>query len=803
MSRSALRRVERGSKVRPIAIALLVAVIAPGTAASEDEDEEAALDGGLETLLVTAEKTEKDLQKTGGSVAMFSETMLDDRGIVDVKGISDYVPNLKIHTNPGGNTGFAINIRGAIKGDPIISREPVVGLYVDDVYMSNMVGVLIDYLDLEAIEVLRGPQGTLYGRNTNGGAVKVRTKAPSDVLSVRNDFSYGNFDLFDERTVWNVPVLGEGGDALIPFGGLGHVNTRTTFAYRNRDGFVDVADNLTVAPTAFAGTTAPGSGATNLDDVDRWALHHRTQWVPTDRLTFDYIYDRTHVDEEPTAYQLSAVSGAGTPFLLSPFLTSRRAEVVAANYGAFDGANPRPLESKLDIQGHALTGTLELPTLPVVGDVTVKSISAYRTKENDEAADIDGTGFQFFESGIKVDHEQFSQELQVNGDTAQGLFQYVAGFYYFNENGRAINDQDFLQDPFFAGSGFTVDFLHKFEKESFAGYAQGDLTLPVWGDRITLSGGVRYTNEDVEIDVLNVNSAAGTLIDTGIGGTPNVAKPKDTWDNWSWLARVQVQFTDDLMAYYKANTGFLAGGFNARNVNPANFGTPYSPEKLLSHELGFRGDFFRRRVRLNATWFYYDYEDIQVSVFDPGTGGATTLVQNAAEARIWGAEIDVLAQVFDGAEVQASYGYTHPEYRNFIDPVLGDVTNVRGFAQTPEHSVTVGGSYTLPAFSWGTVMARVDWSWSDEVIFSDTPSAAIDQTKPFWTLNAMLQVSDIELPCATGRLRTMAWMRNITDEDYKEFGFSLLGAFGGEGIAVNTYTDPRTYGLTLVWEWEK
>jgi iron complex outermembrane receptor protein len=356
----------------------------------------------------------------------------------------------------------------------------------------------------------------------------------------------------------------------------------------------------------------------------------------------------------------------------TPFIRNSRQSQLAQGVGA----NSMNLGSKLDVWGHAITSTLELPTLPILGDLIVKSITAKRHKKNEESTDIDGTGFRIFESAVTLTHSQFSQELQFNG---------VA--------------------------------------------------------------------DDVRVR-------------------------------------------------------FLSGGFNARNVNNPNFGpTPnpfgraFDPETLLSYELGLRSDLLERRVRFNATFFYYDYKDIQVSVFDPGSGGASTVVQNAGIATLWGAEIELTAQPFEGVELNLAYGYTKARYDKFVEDVGAgpvDVSKQRHFAMTPEHSLLVGGQYQLPPFLWGTVLGRIDWIWDSAVGFSDSLDPAIDEASS-WLLHGMLQVADLELPgdLGTGRLRF--WVKNITNESFKEFGFNL----GPLGWAMNTYTDPRTYGATFVWEWEK
>jgi iron complex outermembrane receptor protein len=819
-------RTRRSFAARTVWLAAATAIAIALPAPSWGEDDEFEDEEGLETLFVTAEKKVSDLQQTGGSVVAFNEAMLEDRSIYDVKSITEYVPNVKIHTNVGGNTGFAVNIRGALKADPIISREPVVGLYVDDVYLANMAGILFDVLDLEAIEILLGPQGTLYGRNTNGGAIKLRTKAPTDRLSLRNDLTYGNFDAVNNRTVLNLPLLGDSEDALFGLESIGALNTRTAFAYLSRKGYVDAFRNDQIV----AGSPVHPVGADELDDIGRWAVHHRSQWQPTEALTIDYIFDKTHAREEPSALQLSFVEpDDGDPFNvpppgdnplingvgvfgigvdITPFVRTSRVGQIAQGLGA----NGSPLYSRLDVWGHAVTVALAVPTLPVLGDVNVKSITAHRKKKNADASDIDGTGFDLFASELRLEHEQFSQELQFNGDAAGGAVDYVAGLYYFQEKGKSSNQQEFMKDATFDllgafDPGFVSDLFHKVEKEAWAGYGQLSYTPPILEHRLTLSGGLRYTNETVELDVLNTNigdvAGATVLVDTGIGGAPNVARPKATFDDVSWLARAMFQFTDDVMGYFKVSTGFLSGGFNARNANlvPARpFGIAYEPEMLKSYEVGLRSDLFERRVRLNGTLFYYDYEDIQVSQFDPSTGGgASTLVVNAASASLWGAELELLLQPFEGAEVNLGYGYIHAEYDEFIDVVTStDVANMSEFAQTPSHQLIVGGEYTLPAFRWGTVLGRMDWSYTSAVGFSDRRNPVIDEAAS-WLLHGMVQVADVELPANLGTGRFQFWVKNITDEKFKEFGFSL----GPFGFALNTYVDPRTYGATFVWEWEK
>ncbi|RMD85062.1 MAG: TonB-dependent receptor [Candidatus Dadabacteria bacterium] len=782
---------QRRNYMRALAAVVLAGtwVVASSGARAQDEQQEvAARSEQIEEITVTAQKREESLQAAPLSITALSSTMIEDEGIDSLDDISKFTPNLNIHPNTGGNTGVTINMRGAITSDPLVTLEPTVGVYVDGVYVAKSAGSLFDLVDLERIEVMRGPQGTLYGRNTVGGAINLITKKPTAETSATTSLTVGNFRTFIGRTTLNFPLLGEAG--LAPVRGIGTVNARTTLRYHFREGFVD--------------NTAPGSK--DFDDMDRFATRTIVRWEPTDRLTVDYAFDYHRSREEPSAFQLTAVRPGSPTEFLAPYIRTRRADQIGNNRIKFAAFPPRSderlLASNLDVRGHSLTVTADLGEVGPLGALTFKSISSYRSVDELSVQDLDGTPINVADFGLKVGFRTWSEELQLAGVTDDARINYVLGFYYYGEKGGENNPQVFF------GGGSIFNSGNRFDNYALAPFGQASWVPPVFDDAVTLTAGLRYTYEKKKqtrnydcVYIFDPDNPAGNKCDF----VPDLVglEADKSFDNLSPMGNIAVQLTEDLLAYGRISRGFKSGGFNGRATTKEAFLEPYSEETLTSYEIGMKSEWFDNRLRLNASGFFNDYDDLQVAVFEPTVGGGTvSKLQNAAKAEIWGAEVELLAIPLPGVDVRATYAFLDPDYKRFCntrDPETGrctqDISDTAKFVLTPDHTVSLGVGYTAPPTDRGTFSLRLDGYWQDAVYFLVKDNYKNNQGG-YILLNGRAELTD--MPTENGTIDIALWVRNILNTNYREFGIDFGEAFGYSG---NIYGDPRTIGVELVWNW--
>jgi len=775
------------------AVALLAitdVVVAEGQITAQGES-------SVEEIVVTAQKRSESLQDIPVSVSALTGEQLDQVGFANLNDIRTYVPNLTIRSNAGGNTGATVSIRGAITGDPIITFEPAVGIYQDGVYISKSVGSLFDAPDLERIEVLRGPQGTLYGRNTIGGAVNLIARKPQDDPEALVRLQGGNFDTFIGLLTLDSGKYDIGDGEL-----LGRVGVRGNVQYRTRDGMYD---NVVVD-----GAGVGDLGSSGFDDADRVAARIITRWEPRDFLKLDYTFEYFQAHEVPTAFQLSGVR-EGTPATaffpgIENFVRKDRVNAIGNNRimnpgEIASGIGSLDLRNDLLTHLHNITIAADFDGVPILGDIELKAISGWRSIRLAEVQDLDGTAMHLTDFQLYVDQEQFSQELQMVGTTLDGAIEYVAGVFYFEENGGENNPQIFFGGAPIAASRLSIN---GFDNDAIAPYGQITLTphaewFPGWLEflhRTSITGGVRYTAETKRASRFT---------------TERFPNARAEFDNVAPMANLAYSFTDEIMGYYRWARGYKSGGFNGRSpcdIGPnvgeaitcpdANdfpvFSQPFREEIMSSHEVGFKTDWFDRRLQVNATGFYQDIEDKQVSDFraDPQFG-AVTFVNNA-DQEMWGAELEANAVPIDNLNLRLAYSLLRPEYTKFINLMGEDVADEAAFVNAPEHTISVGAAYSIET-EHATFTLSGDGYWQDDedfLIFDNDIIHAGD----YFIANARLTVAEIAL--FQGHVDIGVWGRNLFDRKYRTFGID----FGPlVGVAGNNYGNRRTIGADLTWRW--
>jgi iron complex outermembrane receptor protein len=721
---------------------------------------QSAIAAGIEEVIVTAQKREQNLLETPIAISALSAAAIEERNVDDISVLNGMVPNLRLASSPGNANGATINIRGSVTINPALTMEPTVGLYLDGVYIGKNVGGVFDIADLERIEVLRGPQGTLYGKNTLGGAINLITKKPSGEFGGEIKSSIGNYGYSSLRATLDTPAVGTIGE------GVGKLNAKLALITTNRDGFVDNENS------SLPGALPPaGEDFGNLHSHGgRAAL----RWQPAEAVDALYSYDFSRSEQRPRFYQLTRNVVPG----LESLTDNNRRE-----HGSQDAAR----EDNADVDGHGLALSWDAGTFGALGDVTFKSLTGHRQVRANDSLDWDGSPYSLVASTRDVAYRSTSQEFQMLGKTER--VNYVMGLYYFEERGHT--DGSVTLNLYGLPPSTTYLAL---DNKALAFFTQGDYTPAILDDRLTLTAGVRWTREDKE----------ATRSYQGIVVLPEDSADK-SYRNISPTLIANYRLTDDINVYGKVARGWKAGVFNAESTIPSELDNPIDPEIVTSWELGMKSRWFDNRLNASIAYFYDDHKDMQISRFIPALG--TSTFTNAGEATMQGIELELVAQPTDSLQLSLAYGWLDPEYKKYEDSCgltatganpcgagiapgqIYDAKDVNKFAYTPENTANIGVQYTQ-ALPIGELMARLDWSYTDEyVIFPDPLNYEHTAIDDYQLFDARLMWAKIAV--GQSELSLSAWVKNLTDEEYRINGLEW-GAF-----TTMNFGDPRTYGVDV------
>ena len=734
----------------------------PSVVAAQDSGSATPSSGGLDEIVVTAQTRAENLQETPLAISALSSEAIEQRSITGIGNLSALAPSLTVTRGTSGPTNASVFIRGIGNSDPILTADNPVGLYVDGVILARSAGSAFEMADIERIEVLRGPQGTLYGRNTIGGAVNIITRKPADEFGVQQKFSYGNYDNFMSRTVIDTGELGSSG-----------VRATLTYMRKDSDGYVD--------NSYTSDGHDPGANHT---DAARVALSFDNGGIFRANYSYDYNRNKGY----PAAFQLTAVRAdfpaffAGSPAAGGGTLTyspKRLDDIALDKNGAIIDK----------VQAHTLTLELDLGE-----NATLKSLTGYRKWRQDVgASDQDGNGgllgriagqgptlqpVNLFGSSALRHQHQWSQEVNLIGKLGTAL-DYVLGAYYFQEKADENNPQQFAVITANGAVPRTtlVDYKHKSTTTALFAQATWHAT-----DKLYLTGGVRYTWDKKRLEQTS----------------PVARDLKKSFSSFNWSATIDYKFTDDVMAYARVATGYKAGGFNARS-----FDNGFDPEDLTSYEIGLKTEMLDRRLRFNATAYHATHKDVQVSSFQAGVNGAVATTENAGKARYNGVELEVNAVPVDGFTAYATFGYVDRKYKEFVvfnqaTSKFIDIADIAKFGQSASTTASAGAQYEFPPFSFGKLAARLDYNYQSKRYFGSNPLTApfLDQIKaaPRGLLDARLTLSDISL--GGGSASLSLWGKNITNKKYRMVGID----FGQLGFAGNIYGEPMTYGADLTFK---
>ena len=736
----------------------------------------------LEEVIVTAQKRSESLQDIPVSIYAYDTQAIENMRIIDAQDIGMTSPSLQMPAYPTSSNNLALFIRGIGNADSVvITKDPTVGLYYDGVYAARSSGLLADLAELERVEILRGPQGTLYGRNTTAGAVNFISAKPTGELGFKQTLGAGNFDSWRSTTHLNLPKTAG-------------VSAKLTAAFSDRDGWVENSGPNQV----------PGLDYTDFYKKENEGYRAALRFDGIDNLLVDYSFDYSDMTTAPGYFQYAGPTGGLSPAYapITDSFTSRLKETRTPTGGGKYAYYLPDTETK--VEGHNLTISYEINE-----NLSLKSITGYRNLDDDASQNFTqsfgSTGS--LEVYTRTDDDQFSQELQLVGSGER--LKYVGGLYYYDENGdqterqyldRATVDQygvialdltNFPPTPCSDGStsdpfcsDFTAfyplylgEFTVKTDIETWAGFGQATWTPNILDDRLALTAGARYTSD--KRDATRTND--GLLWNTRAPGKSSSDK-----DKVDYTAVADYSWSEDISTYAKFATGFRSGGSSRLGQN---FDQPFDQETVKSYELGWKSELMDRHLRLNSAVFYMEVDDIILDYLpDPVNDPGAVEVFNSGTADIWGVEIDMQAAITDRFLLSFNYAYLDYEINDAIFPDGSDQTDTTELVWAPENAYSVSADYGLP-ISAGQLGFHLDYAWQgSQFALANTDDGKVE-VGSFGLLNGRVSLADVNM--FVGKWQFALWGKNLADRDDVNY---LIGA------TAQTYLQPRTYGAELILE---
>jgi iron complex outermembrane receptor protein len=725
-----------------------------------------AQDKGLERIEVTARKTAENLQTVPVSLTSIGAAELAENGISVITEIQRFSPNTTLQTSRGTNSTLTAFIRGVGQQDPLWGYEPGVGIYIDDVYMARPQGAVLDLLDVERIEVLRGPQGTLYGKNTIGGAVKYVTKAMSGDTELNIEGTVGSYNQKDLKITGQIPLIE---DKL--FIGFGH-------AELNRDGFGEFL------------TSALDNQDTENYNKDLSASRLTLEFHATENLFMRLAWDRTNDD-----------SNAKGGYRLLPSLLTE----APVPDSVYDSYTSMPTSNSVELDGYSF-----LLEWQATDELTVKYVGTSREGYSKTNIDFDNTSLDIFDVPAIYDDENTSHELQANyvGDG----FTIVSGLYAYD--GESCGHFDailgFLGRAAFGTPGLTREVTGCNNSKSKAAYIQSSIDI---SEQLSLTVGARYTKEEKKAYVNNGLAFSNVypsdnwipsyvrgdvsfpqVLGTDTDGDGILDAPKkEDWSQFTPRIGLEYQVDDSTMIFASYSQGFKSGTFNPRatlNEDAAN------PEIVDSIELGIKKD-WNDVLRTNVTLFSLDHKDRQYITVTPDPDDFTVLNQNLGNIKgstVKGVEAEITWAATENLRIDLSVGLLDAEIED--DPSVA--TPLVGLSNTPDYTVNLAANYSMDTEMGYFVFSGGYYYRDDYLLFEDSDSLLQDG---YGTLNASVTWESVE-----GNWYGGLHFKNLTDEEAMVGGYNFAAknddgtyspGLGGDTTLIGYFNDPRTVHLTL------
>jgi iron complex outermembrane receptor protein len=781
-------------------VSAAAAIVATAPASAQDSSAGGAVNAatqqdGLDEVVVTAEKRETNLQQTPIAIAVLSPEAMTDRHVQSLYDLADgTVPSLRVATFEARQTALTIGIRGIVPLDANQpAREQGVGIYIDGVYLGRQHGLNAALLDIDHIEVLKGPQGTLFGRNTEGGALSLVTRLPTGEFGLRSTAGYGDYGAYNADAHLDLPAIG-------------------TLSLK-LDGVVQYQGETIKNPLA---------GQKGWNYFDRRGGSLSARWKPADTFTADFKYDVGY--DANTEFYSQLLNFNPNNCAAGAVTASTTCVLPGTNIATLSGA-VRPLPALIKVQGdsRATVADIGVPHKPSIdktygtslhlnwelaSSVELRSISAYRHVSSEQWDNAGGAhrppvfaangAFSRY-SLADLSQHQFSQEIQVVGSTPR--VNYVAGLYYFNETAfddaatpssnqwDATGSSYTIRDPIVAGitPGFrSIDRASIAYAKSYAVYGQA-IVSPESLSKLHVTVGGRYTSDDKNGRLYMVN---------------NIPRPytyEQKTSRFNPIVTFAYDATDDVNLYAKYSTGYRSGGASSRSITYRQF----DPEDVTAYELGAKTEFLDHRARFNVAAYVMDRKNSQIDFtsvsFDTITNSSRNTVETISApgtTKIRGFEADLMVSPMAGLNLTASYAYTYTD----IPPVLNPFSNVLQkvyIVFTPRNAASGSIDYSIPMGA-RTLRLHLDGNYADATQTFDQFATTNDKA---FIMNARVAFADMN--AGNGKLSVGLWSRNLLNEQHvyrRDPSNSLPGPTGSIANVMGDYGNfnaPRTVGLEL------
>ncbi len=731
----------------------------------------------IEEIVVTAQKRAESLQDVALSVSAFSGDSLREDDISSLQDIGNRTPGMVFSMFSSGQPEIAIRGIGTKEDGAAASDATVVS--IDGVYIAARTAQVLDIFDLERVEVLRGPQGTLYGKNSIGGSINFITSKPTEDFTLRIRGTTGNYGRSDLGGM----ISGELTEGL--YG-------KVSFSKRSHDGYLR---NLL-------------SGK-RTGDTDTLAFRGQLRWTPTENLEITFSADGADDDNGDTNREpIGPTTGDGFVHncgtcILDPVAVN---EALGGAGDPWSSLNEIEGFMKRNVEGYNVTVNWDL------GDFIFTSITAYRENDFDWLEDSTGLpptsylvdltagggalfanpasdGFAFDLNDVAQEkNRQYTQEFRLTSDT-DGPIEWVAGLFYSKEK---LSRNEEFRFTSLAGGGELEHQVSKQrnDSDSWAIFGQGSYHIT---EALSVTAGLRYSYEEKDIGV-------GATLESGVIGL--LLKPfpftnaSEDWDSIDGKVSVDWKINDDVMLYGSVATGFKSGGFTGSASTLAQATIPFDEETALSYELGFKSMLFDQRLRLNGAIFFTEYEDLQVTRFFQPAGASLGefITENAGEAEAQGAELEFMWLVSENIEIGGSYAYLDTEYTDFTgtEAVGGSDFSGNQLRQAPRNSANLYTKYTMDlGDDIGSISAKVDYRYQDLSFYDpdENPKITIPQYR-IWDAR-------IAWNSPNKNWEVAGWIKNIGDEEYRTHIYSQRGG----RIAFANFGAPRTSGVTVTFNY--
>ncbi len=737
--------------------------------------QEADWGSGIEEIVVSARRRDEGLQDVPVAVSAFSGEQLERQNVQGLYEIIDQVPGFIINAESISEPNlFMRGIGNEIESS---ASSPSVAVFVDDVYISRAGGTLGEIWDLERVEVLRGPQSTLFGKNVVGGLVHFVTRKPGDTFDATSEATAGDYNLINVRGAIGGPLTDR-------------VSARLAASYRDRDGYSE--------------NTLTGN---DLEDLESSSARAHLRFVPNDDvdvlLSADYLRLRGAGRYNDISYSPRNAA----------FINPDRREGPLS--GPADGPSG---DGRSEADDYGVTFRVEWQN--ALGTLT--SISAYRESEllgseNSAASYVDWDNIipfvtpnaevnDDFYYQVKTDEvEQFSQEFRLNS-TGDGAWSWIAGVYCLDEQIGRTETVNYLFPDIFWFEG-TESYTGNTDGESYGVF--GEATY-AWDSGFELTGGIRYSRDEKAYDYAHTGQPL-----SGSGYRPPytvpegfTAHPSDSWDAWTPNLVLSYKPEDGQLYYAKVARGYKSGGFGAESdaLSPEEASVPFDPEFALNYEVGAKLDLLDNRLRFNPVLFWTEYTDLQTNqlIIVAPDAPPDNVIVNAGAARIRGLEFEIVSAPVEGWNLYANYAYLDCE---FTEDLIVNDENQKGNTcrRTPENSFNVGTRVEFPLGEFAIANFEVDYQWQDSM-FYDNDNAPLTEIDSQYTLDA-----SVGLDASDGRWQLSVWGKNLTDElnlsnrslvSLPAFDSNTFEFVGVNDTVIDGYFPPRTYGVTFRWFFE-